>query len=198
MENDINSSIPISPSDFLTLNPRIFWPTPEVNTTDPDYLPRSNPGTQVLQSWKKGERRLDQFWNRWKHEYLTSLRERSQTVLKGPRAQSAWERQQNDAVLIKDDLPRSSWRMGKIKSLIVSRDGLHRATTVQLPSQKTINRPLCLLYPIECPAPISQDMPTSHVGEEPMDGVTISPTKTTKPVRKAAAVAKKRISSQLK
>ena len=54
--------------------------------------------------------------------------------------------------MIHDNLPRGTWKLGKIQSLIASQDGEYRAATVLLPSQKTLNRPINLLYPIECPA----------------------------------------------
>ncbi|XP_056016812.1 uncharacterized protein LOC130053511 [Ostrea edulis] len=49
-----------------------------------------------------------------------------------------------------DDLPRGNWKIGRLCELIVSRDGEMRSGKVLLPSKRTINRPLNLLYPIEC------------------------------------------------
>lgn len=54
-------------------------------------------------------------------------------------------------VLIKDELPRGCWRLGRIKELIQSEDGEIRSAKVLLPTGKLIGRPLNLLYPIECP-----------------------------------------------
>ena len=53
-------------------------------------------------------------------------------------------------VLLKDDLPRGVWRMGKISELIPSQDGKFRAAKVFLPTKKVLKRPLNLLYPLEC------------------------------------------------
>ena len=53
--------------------------------------------------------------------------------------------------MIKDDLPRGKWRIGKLHELIINRDGEVRSAKVLLPSHKLIGRPLNLLFPIECP-----------------------------------------------
>lgn len=55
-------------------------------------------------------------------------------------------------VLVKDDLPRGNWRLGRIQELVQSEDGEIRSAKVLLPTNKLIGRPLNLLYPIECPA----------------------------------------------
>ena len=55
-----------------------------------------------------------------------------------------------DVVLIKDNLPRGSWRMGRIRELVYSGDGHVRSATVLLPSNRMVGRPLNLLYPVEC------------------------------------------------
>ena len=72
---------------------------------------------------------------------------------KGPRVQSPYTANVGDVVLIKDDLPRGSWRLGRIQELIKSRDGqCWWLAGVLLASNKVIGRPLYLLYPIECQA----------------------------------------------
>ena len=79
-----------------------------------------------------------------------SLGERTQTRLAGPKKRSPTKAQIGDVVLIKEDLPRGNWRIGKITELITSFDKQICAARVLLVSQRTISRPLCLLYPIEC------------------------------------------------
>ena len=53
-------------------------------------------------------------------------------------------------MLLKEDLPRGVWKMAKITELISSNDGKIRAAKVLLPTKKVLNRPLNLLYPLEC------------------------------------------------
>ena len=100
--------------------------------------------------WKRGQKHVDNFWKLWRDDYLSSLRERSQTNLKGPRTHSQFITNAGDVILIKDDLPRGSWRMGRIQDLITSRNGQIRSGKILLPSKKVLGGPLSLLYPIEC------------------------------------------------
>ena len=60
---------------------------------------------------------IDHFERRWKHEYLTELREYQRNHDKLP----AKQLKPGDIVLISDDtLPRNRWRMGKVEELIQS------------------------------------------------------------------------------
>ena len=52
-------------------------------------------------------------------------------------------------VHIKEDAPRSKWRMGKIVQLIESRENEIRATSVLLLNGNTIKHPISLLCPLE-------------------------------------------------
>ena len=149
--DDINSSMTLTPAHFLTLNPKIGLPiTTGDDTNDTDYKPEFSSADTLLVTWKKGLKHLSSFWKIWRDEYLLSLRERQQIKLKQPRVQSSFTANIGDVVLIKDDLPRGSWRLGRIQELIKSRDGHIRSARVCLPTGKIIGRPLSLLYPIEC------------------------------------------------
>ena len=89
------------------------------------------------------------FWNIWRNEYLTSLRERTQTKLKDGRVHSHCSPKVNDVVLIKEDTARGNWRFATVIRLVKGRDGLVRSAKVRLPSGKEIGRPINLLYPLE-------------------------------------------------
>ncbi|XP_077989886.1 uncharacterized protein LOC144444347 [Glandiceps talaboti] len=149
--DDINSGITLTPSHFLTMNPRIGIPVIDDDGEDYTYHTTPSSTEKLLQIWKRGQRYLNQFWKLWKEDYLLSLRERTRTLLTEQRIQAHTKANVGDVVLIKDNLPRGAWKLGKITYLIPSRDGEVRAAKVKLPSQKIINRPLKLLYPIECP-----------------------------------------------
>ena len=51
---------------------------------------------------------------------------------------------------LKEDLPRGSWKLGKIVELVTSNDGNIRAAKVLLSTKNVVNRSLNLLYPLEC------------------------------------------------
>ena len=44
-------------------------------------------------------------------------------------------------VLIKDDIPRGCWRMGKVIKLVSSSDGSVRSAKIRMPSGKVFGRP---------------------------------------------------------
>jgi len=147
---DINSQEVITPSSFLTMNPKVG--IPELSTRKPlsDYE-ILNLGTteKILQTWKKGHNRLEQFWKLWRNGYLLSLRERFQMYLKHPRKQSQLSPSQGDIVLVKEDLPRGRWKLAKIVQLHQGIDGRVRSAQIMLPSSKLTTRPLSCLYPLE-------------------------------------------------
>ena len=55
-----------------------------------------------------------------------------------------------DVVLVKDDLPRGTWRLGKVVDVHTSADGEIRSATIRTPERRTIRRPVSLLFPVEC------------------------------------------------
>ncbi|XP_053395601.1 uncharacterized protein LOC128555857 [Mercenaria mercenaria] len=75
---DINSSIAITPSHFICLNPKTGILEHECVSDDPEFKPYVSSAERLLQIWKKGEQLLNRFWILWRDEYLPSLRERSQ------------------------------------------------------------------------------------------------------------------------
>jgi len=147
---DINSSITLTPAHFLTLNPKTGTPENEISE-DQDYDPYDSSAKSLLIIWKKGQKLLNKFWKLWTEDYLLSLRERYKNKLKSPRVVSNYIPNVGDIVLIHDDLPRGTWKMGKICELNTSYDGQIRAAKVLTANGRIIGRPLNLLYPVECP-----------------------------------------------
>ena len=153
----------LTPAHFLSLNPKKGSPSYEQDkSVDADYNPQITSAERFVVMKKRGLKHIDRFWKIWKEYYLLSLRERSQRSLKGPRTQSPFSANVGDVILIKDDLPRGSWRMGHIMDLVTSRDGQIRSAKVLLPSKKIIGRPLSLLYPTECQV---KDTDTNQLGD---------------------------------
>ena len=113
VSDDIDSTITLTPRHFLTLNPATGVPVLEHDNKDVDYNPYDSTAERLLQTWKKGQNLLKMFWRIWRYEYLLSLRERTQRKLKSGRIQSHFTPNIGDVVLVKDDLPRGCWRIGK-------------------------------------------------------------------------------------
>ena len=52
-------------------------------------------------------------------------------------------------MLLKDNVPRGSWKLARIEELISSKDGKVRSARVTLPTKRILSCPLSLLYPLE-------------------------------------------------
>ena len=147
--DDIHSHIMLTPAHFSTLNPNIGLP--DLDDSDDEFNPNRNAAEKLLDTWKKGLKLLNKFWQISRNDYLLRLRETTQMRMKEKRVRYPYLAKVGDVVLIKDDLPRGNWRLGKINELITSGDGEIRTAKVMLSSNKLKGRPLNLLYPIECP-----------------------------------------------
>lgn len=77
---------------------------------------------------------LNQFWRRWRTEYLTELRESHRQTHRDCSSQPAIK--VGDVVVVHDEnLPRGLWKLGKIQEVIVGRDGEIRGATVKVASR---------------------------------------------------------------
>ena len=151
VDEDINSSIILTPMNFLSLHSNHIIPDlTEDNDPECDLMKKGS-AEQLLQTWKRGQKHLNQFWIMWRNEYLLSLRERTQLFLKGPHSTTATVPEVGDVVLIKENLPRGRWKVGRISELIPSSDKQIRSAKVVVTPHKVLKRALNLLYPIECP-----------------------------------------------
>ena len=77
VDADINSSMTVTPSHFLSFHSQLI--IPEIaDETDPEFniAKRMSSSQQLLEIWKHGQKRLNQFWSLWKNDYLLNLRER--------------------------------------------------------------------------------------------------------------------------
>jgi len=167
---------------ITTLNPNVG--IPETNTEmDTDYNPYESSAQRLLDTWKKGQTILNSFWRLWRDGYLLSLRERTQVKLKTGRIQSQYTPNIGDVVLVKDDVPRGSWTLGRIVSLSKSKDGEIRSAKVHMSSGRLLGRPLNLLYPIEVSG--------SSGNKESITGKSDLDTKNPRPKRIASERAKR-------
>ena len=101
----------LTPSDFLSLH---WHNIPDiVDNSDSDYDAEKKPTTaqQLLETWKRGQKCLSQFWTLWNNENMLSLSER---VPRKPDCHLIACPQVGEVVLIKDKLPCGHWKMGKI------------------------------------------------------------------------------------
>ena len=179
---------PLTPS-YLLYGRRITCLPYQMMETDEVLDPSYGEASQICRQAKVQAAIIQDFQRRWRHEYLTSLREfhrasgkNRQTVQKG------------DVVIIHDDAPRVTWRLAVIEDLIVGGDGLVRAATIRTGNRIT-NRPITKLYPLELNERRTLDLRTRHESGPESEGhtnATLPPvdTNTTRPnrVQRAAAI----------
>ena len=89
---------------------------------------------------------IKHFWNRWKHEYLTALRETHRTTGNNKQQVNI-----GDIVLVHDDSARVNWKLAIIESVNKGKDGLIRSANIRTATGRT-NRPIARLYPLEVTA----------------------------------------------
>ena len=93
---------------------------------------------------------LSEFWSVWDKLYLCDLREAHTHVARQHKMTGDRLTKENDVVLIgKEKIPRSVWRIGRVDSLIESKDGHVRVISKTGKKPNIIQRPVQKLYPVE-------------------------------------------------
>ena len=191
--DDIDANITLTPGHFLTMNPKTGITELQYDTNDPDFNPYESSTERLLKTWKKGQKLLNDFWKIWRDEYLLSLRERYQKVLKSGRIQSSYSPSVDDVVLVKENAPRGCWKLGKVTELVTSRDECIRSARVLLPSGRIIGRPLNLL----CPMEVSHKQGKEFEKCDERQPVSSKKESALRPTRQAAQQAKIKIKESL-
>ena len=123
--NDPQSIEPLTPNHLLMAKSSVILPPPGEFVKQDVYLRKR---------WRRVQYLLDQFWTRWKAEYLNNLQTRSKW--NKPQKNLAVE----DIVLVKDpDLPRNDWRLARVIETKCSKDGFVRSAKVVL-SDPTLDK----------------------------------------------------------
>ncbi|VDN00364.1 unnamed protein product [Onchocerca ochengi] len=78
------------------------------NTEEPEFIPgRLSTKYLLIRYWRDTLRTLDIFWEKWKYEYLTSLRERTQREHRSPRSTERRTPHEEEIVLVDEpETPR--------------------------------------------------------------------------------------------
>lgn len=112
-----DSPEPITPMQLLTLKSKVVLPPPG------EF---SRPDMYGHRRWKRVQFLANQFWQRWRREYLQTLQTRKKW--QSPRRNL----QVGDIVVDKDDnLPRNQWPLARVTQTFPSDDGLTRKVQIQ-------------------------------------------------------------------
>ena len=133
--------------DVLTPNHLVFGR--RLDTINTCGIQKTNPtvtNSKLVKRRNFLDKILTHFWDRWRREYVTSLRE----FQKPKKQRHSAMVQVNDIVIVYDDKqPRHLWRIGRVDNVLIGRDGRVRGAEVQLgKSGIIIKRPVNRLYPI--------------------------------------------------
>lgn len=123
--NDSNAPEPLTPNHILTMKSSIIVPPPgEFMKAD----------LYVIKRWRRVQYLVNEFWSRWRNEYLKSLQ-----------ARSKWQKPKRnlsvgDVVILKDDnLTRNDWKLAKVIEVYPSKDGYVRSVKL-LMSDKDLSK----------------------------------------------------------
>ena len=114
--SDINSQIPLSPSNLLTMKTNVVMPPPGV-FTKPDLYSRRR--------WRRVQHIAEEFWHRWRKEFLQSLQTRQK-----------WNDKRRNfevgdiMIFKKQDCRRNQWPLARIVGADADRDGDVRSVTL--------------------------------------------------------------------
>ncbi|XP_045170970.2 uncharacterized protein LOC123533396 [Mercenaria mercenaria] len=140
--SDDSDPHPLTPAHLLYGRQVKSLPTKNVpieSVSDPAVGNRSS----ITRRARVQKELIEHFRERWRHEYLTALREYHRVTGNNKQTISV-----GDVIQIHDDTPRARWRLGVVHELIYGKDGLIRAAKVKSNSGISV-RPIIKLYPLE-------------------------------------------------
>ncbi|XP_066595379.1 uncharacterized protein [Prorops nasuta] len=134
------TSLSSDPNDLIALTPSHYLIGKPLNTLPEENL--SAVADNRLSIWQRLIKMRQDFWSRWKLEYLNQLQVRQKWSKDGP------ELKIGAVVLIKDkQQPCFQWSLGRIEQLHPGEDGIARVATIHTTSGK-LKRATNLLCPL--------------------------------------------------
>ena len=115
--NDPKSLEPLTPNHLLTMKNKIL-PPPPGNFVKEDVYARKR--------WRRVQYLAEQFWSRWRKEYLINLNSRQKWLVPKKNLKIG------DIVMVRDEAPRNEWPLGKIMEISSDEQGLVRSVTIKL------------------------------------------------------------------
>ncbi|KAK0139213.1 hypothetical protein N1851_024140 [Merluccius polli] len=151
---------PLTPNHILTMKSSVILPPPGQFCKEDLYLNKR---------WKRVQFLANEFWQRWKKEYLLNLQQRQKW--QKPKRNS----QVDDIVIVQDDSsPRNEWKLARVAEVYPSADGMVRKIKL-LVSGTTLDKGKPHTKPIHLDRPIHKPIP-SHAPFTPHRATFPSPT----------------------
>lgn len=172
---------PLTPSHLVVGRRLLNLPDYLGHACDPDDEDFEVNPSQLTKRVKHLASVLNQFWKRWRSEYLNELRECHRYSAK--KNTHRFNVSVGDVVIVHDDaLPRGLWKLGRIREVYHGSDGLPRGALVRVASRDRqhtlLKRPLQLLYPLEICEPETPQLPSEAECEPSPDQPASDPAET--------------------
>ena len=157
------------PEDLAPLTPGHFLIGTSLKA--PPQLNLEQEKLNHLDRWQLATRTTQEFWRRWHREYLNRLQNRPKE------AKPSQPLRTNQLVLIiEDNLPPQSWRLGRIVQLHPGHDGITRVVTLKT-ATGTCKRAVSKISPLPVDEPVATAIPkTATVPTAKPDVVPVAPT----------------------
>ena len=109
---------PLMPNHLLTMKSKVVLPPPSSFQRADQYSKKR---------WRRVQYLANEFWNKWKKEYVQSLQLRQKWTK--PRRNI----QVNDIVIVKDpNLPRNQWKLARVSETMPGEDGHVRKVSLAI------------------------------------------------------------------
>ena len=183
VSSDISDPEPLTPA-HLIYGRRIVSVPHAVEDHDEDADPSYLSDQDIRKVTSRHSKLIQQFWIRWRKEYLTALREFHKATGNNRRVIK-----KGDVVVVHDDCPRLHWKLAVVDDLVEGNDGLIRSAHISTANHKT-SRPITRLYPLE----VVSSGDTENIDQEQRPVTSRDSEICSRPKRAAAAKAITRIS----
>ena len=115
---DPTSPEPLTPNHVITMKSKVPSPPPGHFVEQDAYLRKR---------WRRVQYMLEQFWSRWRSEYVSNINKRQKWL------KDRVNLQPGDMMLIVDEnLPRNEWKLGRIVDTFPGKDQLVRRVRLQV------------------------------------------------------------------
>jgi len=129
VHNELDEPQPLTPAHFL-VGERLTSLPPKPFPADYDH-PTVSKG-DMTRRWRYRNRLMTNLWNRWRRDYLLDLKSAHSCNTQKPT-----QLKMGDVVLIGDvNMPRQTWKLGKIEELFPGRDGKVRSCALRTVSRQ--------------------------------------------------------------
>lgn len=153
----------IRPIDFILPNASLVSQIPYDNDEEEYHLHRLSTKEKFVRYWSNTLKTLDTFWEIWKREYLTGLRELTQREHNSPKGAEVRRPYENEIVLVNEpEIPRGMWKLARIKEIKRGSDGEARNAIIEMPHGKLLSRPINVLYSLEINDNLDNQPPISE------------------------------------